>query len=541
MIILPDFRVRQRDFLLKISRAITAQLDLDEVLRLVLEASVSMLNGELGLIALRDADDRLQVRAVHGVDEDQIESFDVILRLIAENETADVDQDQLKMRIRLLARRLDMNLRQVVSLPMRISGEMLGIVLVFRTFPGSPTPDDHMILQSFADQAAIAVHNAGLYQAIIAEKQRLSAILDGSGDGILILDAHGRVMRLNPAISRMTGWKPEYALGRFHDDIIRWMNTPPEMALEQAMARGWPYNFFPHEDDNDGEGGGEIDRTLYVEGDIERLDGLTLSVGITYAPLFFDDGSLRNIIANVRDVTRAREAEKMKSTFISVISHELKTPVALIKGYAGTLSREDAEWDKATIRRGLTVIEEEADRLTTLIDNLLVASRLQAEGAMHLDIAEVVLDDLVAESVERFRTQTDDHAFSIDFPEDFPPCRGDYRRLRQVMDNLISNAIKYSPEGGEIIIQGEFDESQVKISVADQGIGLTEEETRQVFERFFRSPQAVKGGMPGTGLGLYLAKAVIDAHGGRISVTSTPGKGTTFTFTLPCTITVPQD
>lgn len=527
MIILHDFRVRQRDFLLQISRAITAQLDLNEVLRLVLEASSSMLSGEVGLVALRAPNNQLTVQAVFGVDADKAEIFDTLLDLEIDD-TGQIDADALKMRTRLVARKLNMELRQVVSLPMQISGEILGIIFVFRAYPGAPTLDDHMILQSFADQAAIAVHNAGLYQAVTIEKQRLAAILDGSGDGIIILDSALRVMRLNPALGRITGWKGEYALGRYHNEVIRWKKEP-DYTLEKALQAGWPQSHFDDETLNH-KG---FHETLYVEGNIERLDGMKVSVGITYAPLFFDDGSLRNIIANVRDITRIKQADEIKNTFVSIISHELKTPVALIKGYAGTLLREDANWDTATIRRGLTIIEEEADRLTELIENLLTASRLQVEGMMQLDMDDVALDSLARQSVERFRTQTQIHDLRIALPEDFPIVRGDARRLRQVIDNLVSNAIKYSPQGGVIIIGGDYDDEVVKFWVQDQGEGFTEEDAPKLFDRFFRSENAIKSVAPGTGLGLYLARAVIEAHGGRIWATGKSAQGATFTFTLP--------
>ena len=148
-----------------------------------------------------------------------------------------------------------------------------------------------------------------------------------------------------------------------HDKIIHFSNHEDGTTLEQAEADGWPLT---------------QNAALYVEGDIQRSNGLTLPVGITYAPLFASDGKLVNIIATVRDITRFREAEELKSTFISVISHELKTPVALIKGYASTLRREDATWDRKIVSDSLQVIEEEADHLTALIENLLDATRLQS-------------------------------------------------------------------------------------------------------------------------------------------------------------------
>lgn len=531
MIILPDFRVRQRDFLLKISRAITAQLDLDELLRMVLEASVSMLGGVVGLIALRGPDNQLNVQAVLGIDPDDIDVFDPLLEIASSADEISIDPDELKLRTRLIARKLDANLRQVISLPMRISNEMLGIIYVFRAYPGAPTPDETMILQSFADQAAIAVHNAGLYQATIAEKQRLSAILDSSGDGIMILDADRYILRLNDALARMTAWKVNYAIGRLHSDVIRWAEPVPTITLEQLIQAGWPQQRpFVDEDIYIDEDKG----IFYVEGDIERLDGATISLGITYSPLFFEDGELRNIVCDVRDITHFREAEKMKNTFISVVSHELKTPVALIKGYAGTLLREDARWDEATIRRGLQIIEEEADRLSELIENLLLATKLQSEGVLRVEWQEVDLVELTGKVVDTFRDQSERHVLTTAFDDDFPPIPGDPRQLRSVVENLVSNAIKYSPQGGEVRVTGTYDDDQVEIAIKDEGIGLTDEEAEQVFTRFYRARAAEADSVPGTGLGLYLTREIIHAHGGKIWVTS-PGKhkGSTFVFTLP--------
>ncbi|MCI0710785.1 MAG: ATP-binding protein [Chloroflexi bacterium] len=530
MIILPDFRVRQRDFLLKISRAITAQLDLDQLLRMVLEASVSMLGGNVGLIALRDPDDQLRVQAILGVEPEKVDVFEPLLEMAGSDDIS-VDPDALKLRTRLIARKLNMNLRQVISLPMRISNEMLGIIYVFRSYPGAPTPDETMILQSFADQAAIAVHNAGLYQATIAEKQRLSAILDSSGDGIMILDADQRILRCNQALARMTGWELRYVVGRLKSDVVRWKAPVPTIRLSDMMEAGWP-DTLPFEEEGiylDKEA-----RTFYVDGDIERLDGSTLSIGITYSPLFFEDGSLRNIVCDVRDITHFREAEKMKSTFISIVSHELKTPVALIKGYAGTLRREDARWDESTVRRGLKVIEEEADRLTDLIENILIASKLQVDGVLNVEWQEVKLDDAIERAIEGFATQAGNHKFVVNIAEDFPTVPGDKRQLRSVVDNLISNALKYSPTGGTISITGTYDDNVVEVAISDEGIGLTDYDMQNIFHRFYRSKSADAESVPGTGLGLYLTREIVRAHGGNIWATS-PGrnKGTTFIFTIP--------
>jgi signal transduction histidine kinase len=271
---------------------------------------------------------------------------------------------------------------------------------------------------------------------------------------------------------------------------------------------------------------------MYVEGDLRRRNGSTVSVGITYAPLLDRDGRLVNIIVDVHDITRFREAEELKSTFVSVISHELKTPVSLIKGYAGTLRREDARWDESTVRESLAVIEEESDRLNELIDNLLDASRLQA-GALQLSMGEVVLDGLARRTVDKFRPQSTQHEFVVDFPADFPVVRGDEARLEQVLTNLLTNAIKYSPDGGVIRVNGRVLPDAVVTMVHDEGIGIAPAEQTRVFDAFYRVDDAPTRRTQGTGLGLYLAKAVIEAHGGNIWVESEPGQGAAFGFNLP--------
>lgn len=520
---LPDFRVRQRDYLLEISRALTSQLNLDEVLKLILESSVSMLAGSVGLIALREDDHAFRARASFGVDLDMLPLFEPLLEHIAQDGDEPFNSDDLNRQMRLVARSLDIRLRQVVALPLVMWGETVGVIFVFRAYAGQSTTNDRVVLQSFADQAAIAVHNAQLYQYVSQERQRLAAILDHSADGVMILDSSLRILRFNKALGRMLGWLPLDTIREPHDNVLKWQHIDHGKPVETAIDEGWPHQRKADEPPD----------TLYVEGDVVRPDGTQLSIGATYSPLLDERGMLRNVIANVHDITHFREAQEMKSTFVSVISHELKTPVALIKGYAGTLRREDARWDTKTIQQSLAVIEEEADRLTELIENLLAASKLQADGMRLTNVGDVNLAAIAASSAERFQTQTKNHKLIVDFSEDFPIIQGDETRLRQVIDNLINNAIKYSPKGGEVRITGRFGENTVTLEVSDQGVGLAADEQERIFERFYRVDDALSRKTQGTGLGLYLARAVVEAHGGHIAVESQPGKGSTFRITLP--------
>ncbi len=513
-----DYRVRQREYLLEISRALTAQLNLDELLELVLEAATKILAGQAGLIALHGADGSFTIRASYGLPQALEPYFEPLLTDIPD----DVDRSRFHIpgladKLSRIVTSLGLPLQQVVALPMSIKRQVIGVLYVFRAYGTRFTADDRQILGSFADQAAIAVHNAQLYERISQEKHRLDAILEYSADGVLILNSGHRVAVFNRALAQLTGWAATDVIGRRHDEVIRWARLDTDLDLTAAIAGGWPLSSA---------------RPLYVEGDLRRRHGGTVSVGITYAPLFDREGRLVNIIANVRDITRFREADEIKSVFISVISHELKTPVALIKGYADTLRREDACWDPDITQESLSVIVEEADRLNQLIDNLLDASRLQA-GALPLEMEQVALDALAERVARHFQVQTQDHLIVSDFPPDFPVARGDPNRLEQVLDNLVSNAIKYSPEGGTVEISGRALPEEVIVTVSDQGVGIPLEDQPRVFERFFRGARERRQSTPGAGLGLYLTKAIVEAHDGRIWVESSSEQGTAISFAIP--------
>lgn len=526
--ILPDIRVRQRDLLLEISRALTEQLELDTVLVRILEAATEMLNGQAGLIALREEAGGFAVRAHYRVSPDFLSTFAGVLQDLDDSagrgDPAQFLIAELERRLLIVARASRIDLSGTVGLSMTVGKELIGVILVFRAFATPLSFDDRRLLQSFADQAAIAVHNARLYRQVTQEKRRLDALMESAADGVMIMNAAHHIEKWNGALVRISGFSAAEAIGASHDDLIRWARREPGLGLAEAEAGGWPLS--------SGRRGQPKAPPIYVEGDLLRRDGSRVPVGVTYSALIGREGRLINIIGTVRDITKFREAEELKSTFISIISHELKTPVSLIKGYAGTLRREDARWDTRTVRESLAVIEEEADRLTDLIENLLDASRLQA-GGLTLTMNEVPLDKLAARLVAKFRTQSEKHTITLDFPSPFPIIAADEDRLTQALSNLLSNAIKYSPEGGNIRVSGRVEPENVVISVSDEGPGLPADELPRVFDRFYRADTPATRRVAGAGLGLYLAKAVVEAHGGRIWAESEPGRGTTLSFSLP--------
>ncbi|MBI5935471.1 MAG: PAS domain-containing protein [Chloroflexi bacterium] len=508
---LPDFRVRQRDYLLEIARLLTEELDLDKLLARILKIAIEMLAGQAGLIALKETEG-WRVATAQGIPP---AFLSYLTPLLTEEKVADLDVTELNRMLKELTYTASMGLLNGTGIALVAHGQVIGVIFIFRSYPDLFSANDKALLGSFAGQAAIAVHNARLYRQVNYEKQRLDALLDSAADGIMILNADLTIERVNDAFERIFGRTHDQLAGAPHADVIRWARDPIGVPLEEALADGWPLT---------------PNATLYIEGDLKRPEPPTIPVGITYAPLLNAEGKLRNVTVTVRDITHFRNADEVKSTFISVVSHELRTPVALIKGYASTLRRDDAKWDKRTISDSLEVIEEEADRLAKMIDDLLDASRLQA-GGMSLNRADVALPALASRVIERFAVQSSKHQLVADFPEKFPVILADETRIEQVLANLVSNSLKYAPQG-EIRISGQVRPEQVIVCVSDQGAGIEAKDLPHIFDRFYRSTNAVKQ-TKGAGLGLYLARAIVEAHGGRIWADSSTGTGAKICFSLP--------
>jgi len=514
---LPDFRIRQRDYLLEIALAITQELDLDKVLGRILRIAVEMLAGQAGLIALRSEQGDWRIAVSHGMQPAFLKIVETFLTELPDHEDPErFEIPEINRLLNNLTYAASLGLLSGVGLPLVARKKVVGLVFIFRGYAGVFSSNDYSLLSSFANQAAIAVQNAQLYRQVNQERGRLNALLDSMADGILIINAQNRVERSNPAISRMTGLTKAQIQNQWHEEVIQWAKPPEGLTLEQAESGGWPLT--PH-------------AVLYVEGDLRRFDGsLPLPVGISYVPLISPEGNLLNIIATMRDITQFRQAEEIKSTFISIVSHELKTPVALIKGYVSTLRRKDADWDSEIIQDSLAIIEEETDRLADLIENLLDASRLQA-GVMSLNRSDVFIPGVAERMASRMQIQTTRHTIKVNFPADFPIILADEGRLEQILSNLIGNSIKYAPDG-EILIRGRVHQDQVIVCISDEGPGIAPADIPHIFDRFYRAPQMARQ-TKGAGLGLYLTRAIVEAHSGRIWVDTEPGQGVRICFSLP--------
>ena len=341
-----------------------------------------------------------------------------------------------------------------------------------------------------------------LTQAQAAEA-RYRGLFGGVADAILVADAEGRYLDINRAATELLGYAREDLLQLRVPDVVA---TRPEWT-EAEYAR------FLQE----GSWHGELE--------LRRRDGELVPVEAWATTIRLPAGVV--YVSAVRDISERRALEQLQREFIAMVTHELRTPVTAIKGFAQLMQRRGARAEM------VDVIAAEADRLQRLVGDLLDVSRLDARQ-LELRRSSVDLAATARAVADQATVLSEEHAVVVDAPEG--PLEGwwDRERLGQVLHNLVANAIKYSPSGGEVRVRVEDLGQQARVSVADQGIGIAADALPRLFDRFYRTEAAAASGTTGLGVGLYIAKSLVEAHGGQIWADSGgEGHGTTFTFTLP--------
>jgi two-component system, OmpR family, sensor histidine kinase VicK len=340
--------------------------------------------------------------------------------------------------------------------------------------------------------------------ALRDERDVLDAVLDSTGDGIIMTDATGRLLVANRRWSEQIG-------GAGLGAAAALAPTGGAEASFGAAARGWL-----------------ADADRVTSGDFERFEPYRRYRCYT-APVRYREGIAGRIFV-LRDVTRESEAERMRTALISTVSHELRSPLTAIKGYTDSLL-DAGPWDEESEREFLQIIAVSAEKLSGLVDNLLDAAKMEA-GVLRLDREPVRVERIVWQVASHKRALAPNHPITVDIAPDLPLADADPVRVEQVVTNLVENAIKYSPEGGPITVRVTGGNA-LTVSVSDRGVGITPEHAEKLFERFYRVDSSLARSTKGVGLGLYICKSLVEAHGGRIWVESVPGRGSTFAFTLP--------
>lgn len=336
-------------------------------------------------------------------------------------------------------------------------------------------------------------------RAAEAAQARYRNLFEGAADAILVVDEHGHVLDINPAATSLLGYTP--------GDLRR---RPARDLAEELSERM--------------EGAGGSVESWQRELELRRKDGSTVPVEARGSVVDLPEG--RGRVIGARDISERRALERMEREFLAMVSHELRNPLASLLGYAQFMQRSQC-YDKQAVE----VIIGQSRQLDRLIGDLLDVSRLEA-GRLELRHASVDLVALARTSAEQARGLSGTHVIRVDAPD--RPLVGwwDEGRLAQVLQNLLSNAIKYSP-GGEIVLRVQDLGDGAQLAVTDRGVGIASEELPFVFERFYRSSSAAASRIRGIGLGLYISRLLVEAHGGRIRVESQPGRGSTFTLVLP--------
>ena len=391
-----------------------------------------------------------------------------------------------------------------MCVPLRARGRALGaLTLLTRSDGRSYGADDLAAAQDLAGMAALAVDNARLTREV-EEAADAARVLTYVADGVTLIDRTGTIRLWNPAAEAITGLPADSVLGRPAAEAIGgWKALAERIPIGAATEQVQPETF-PLE-----TGLGE--RWI-------SISGVDFFGGTVYA---------------FRDLTDARRLEELKADFVATASHELRTPLAAVYGAAQTLRRHDFALDEAGRDRFVSLIVDESERLNRIVNEILLANQLDAG---RLDLMEEPFDpgDLVERVVDAAREHRPPGIrLSIQVSDEVPAVAADRDRVRQVLVNLVENAIKYSPDGGLVEVGVEETEGTVCFHVKDEGLGIPADEQARIFEKFYRLDPEMTRGIGGTGLGLYICSELLERMDGRIWVESKAGAGSTFSFQLP--------
>jgi two-component system NtrC family sensor kinase len=390
--------------------------------------------------------------------------------------------------------------RSLLYVPLQIPGAgPIGILgVVNRDRDDAFTEHQLFTLSSVADFAAIALENARLFSAVEAESSRLGAVLESAVEAVIVTDADNRLWLWSETAANLFGLEPA-ARGQMVQDHIDYGEV--HELFDEAAQEG-----------------------SMVHAELELRDGRVYNAQLSTVP---DVGR----VVVMQEITHLKELDRLKSEFVSTVSHDLRTPLTTIQGYVQLLDRVGPLNERQTdfIGRALRSL----NHITDLISDLLDIGRIEA--GYDLEMRALRMGELVRTTAEAAMVQAESQGMrlSVDVPARPLHVWGNARRLRQVLDNLISNALKYNRPDGWVHIEARRDDDHVVVSVSDSGIGISPEDQARIFERFYRVQSPETEDVHGTGLGLAIVKAVVEKHKGRVWVKSRPGEGSTFAFLLP--------
>ncbi|MGC9357295.1 MAG: GAF domain-containing protein [Anaerolineae bacterium] len=422
--------------------------------------------------------------------------------------------------------------RSVLAVPvLGGEGQANGAIFLHAYTADAFSEDDRRLVEAAAIQLGNALNNAELYRLIREQTERLGtmlraqqieavkseAILEGIADGVMVADANGRITLFNAAAERILSISRSQATGRMVDEMLGLYGLKAQEWLTEV--RKWQKN-----------------PASYETGDFlaERLELEKRVVSVHLSPVISQSHEFLGMVSVFRDVTAEVEADRAKSDFVSTVSHELRTPMTAIKGYVdlllmgttGDLTKMQAQF--------LEVVRTNADRLTALVNDLLDLSRIET-GKIVLNPRPLDMGNVIEQAVMTIAPKAREKGLVARdvVPDGLPKVYGDPDRVFQILTNLLGNAFKYTPIGGEISVHAYIRDAMMHVAVTDTGIGISREDQESIFDRFFRVDDPLVQEESGTGLGLSITASLVKMQGGEVFVESEPGEGSIFTFTLP--------
>jgi PAS domain S-box-containing protein len=496
--------------LTRTGRLLTTELDPAAVLDEVVQQAPELVNADACAIRVLE-DDELVVSAAVGAGSDEAvgtrsgTSARLSGDVVQSRAPVALENAAAEARLRELDPMLLAGNSSYLGVPLTgPDGAPLGVLAVYCVEPRPWRAEEVEAMLALAASTSAALSNAELYQRVALEKERSFAILANIADGIVAVDREGMVVLWNDAAAKITGVAAADALGRQPVDVLQ-----RTLETDAAVPVG--------------------DRLVSI---MRGREEVWLSV--TEAVMRDPAGAVAGRIFAFRDISSDRLVEQMKSDFVSTVSHELRAPLTSIYGFAETLLRQDVLFGERERETFLGYIASESQRLTGIVDALLNVARLDT-GDLQVNIAPTDVRGVVDEVVQSAQdAAVDGQQLVVALPSEPLAANADRDKLRQVFSILLDNALKYSRSGGTVTVGVERKEDRVEVSVADQGIGIPQAEQEQIFRKFYRGADAdQRVGAGGTGLGLFIARGLVTAMGGRIWVESREGEGSTFAFELP--------
>ena len=507
---------------------ISATLDVDTVLREIVDSARALTGARFGMIATLDPDGAIEDFLAPGLSPEErrhmgqwphgYEFFEHLRDL-----PGPLRVDDVPAYARALGYAAELRLAKTLqATPMRHLGAHVGTFFLGEKEGGRTfDDDDEEVLVLFAAQAAAAIANARAHRDERRARADLEALVDTSPVGVVVFDAaSGRPARFNREARRI--------VARLQDP-----DAPVERLLETMTCRrpdGWEVRLdeLPLADELR-----DAEPVRAAEIELSVPDGRSVTTLLNSTPIRGADGAVESVVVTMQDLAPLEELERLRAEFLGMVGHELRAPLTSIKGSAAALLGTSSDLDRAEMREFFRIIDGQADDMLALIADLLDVGRIDA-GRLSVSPEPADLAGLVEDARRTFLGGGASHPVLVDLPGDLPPAMADRRRIVQVLNNLLGNAARHSPESRPIRIAAERAGVHVSISVADEGSGVPAERLPHLFRKYSRFAGEDHGRPAGAGLGLAICKGLVEAHGGRIRATSPgPGQGTRVEFTLP--------